>query len=184
VSTGSIRGCIEFVVIISVTVLAAACGRTGGIDAQDGATITVSSNAVTDGEDIPVEFTCDGEDVTPDVAWADVPPDTVEIVVVVDDPDAPSGTFTHWTVWGLEPDASPLDQDLPAGAVEGSNDFGNVGYRGPCPPVGDDPHTYRFRVLALDSSLDLPEGAAPSELSAAIGDHLVGQGQLQATYAR
>jgi Raf kinase inhibitor-like YbhB/YbcL family protein len=171
-------------VIIAVTMLTAACGRTDGIDAQDGATITVSSNAMTDGEDIPVEFTCDGEDVPPDVAWADIPADTVEIMVVVDDPDAPSGTFTHWTVWGLEPDASPLDADLPAGAVEGTNDFGDVGYRGPCPPEGDDPHHYRFRVLALDSSLDLPEGAALSELTAAIDDRVIGQGQLQATYAR
>jgi hypothetical protein len=184
VSTRSIRRRVDFVVMLSVAMLAVACGRAGGIDAPDGATITVSSNAIADGDDIPAEFTCDGENVPPDLAWADVPPDTVEMAVIMDDPDAPGGTFTHWTVWGLEPDASSLDGDLPAGAVEGTNDFGDAGYRGPCPPEGDDPHHYRFRVLALDSSLDLPEGAALSELSAAIGDHVMGQGQLQAIYAR
>jgi hypothetical protein len=184
VSKRGIRRCVDCVVMVSVATLAVACGRAGGIDPPDGATITVSSNAITDGDAIPAEFTCDGDDVPPDVAWTEVPPDTVEIVVVMDDPDAPGGTFTHWTVWGLQPTASPLNADLPAGAVEGSNDFGEAGYRGPCPPAGDDPHRYRLRVLALDSSIDLPEGAAPDEVSAAIDDGVIGQGQLQATYGR
>ena len=164
--------------------LAAACGRTDETGAGDGGALAVSSTALADGDEIPVEFTCDGDDVVPDLTWTDVPGDTVEMVIVVDDPDAPGGTFTHWTVWGLQPDAAPVDGDLPPGAVEGTNDFGQVGYRGPCPPVGDGPHRYRFRVLALDSSLDLSRGAAAAQLSDAISGHVVAWGQLQATYAR
>lgn len=170
--------------MVVATMFAAACGRTDGTDAEDGATLTVSSTAVADGEDIPVEFTCDGDDVAPDLTWAHVTADTVEIAIIVDDPDAPGGTFTHWTVWGLRPDAAPIDGGLPQGAVEGTNDFGEIGYRGPCPPVGDGPHHYRFRVLALDSSLDLPRGAAPAQLSDALNGHVIARGQLQAIYAR
>lgn len=181
---GSIRRWIQLAAMVAATMLAAACGRTDGTDAGDGATLAISSTAVADGDDIPIEFTCDGDDVAPDLTWADVPVDTVEIIVIVDDPDAAGGTFTHWTVWGLPPGAAPIDGGLPQGAVEGTNDFGEVGYRGPCPPPGDGPHHYRFRVFALDSSLDLPRGASPAQLSAAISGHVIAQGQLQATDAR
>jgi Raf kinase inhibitor-like YbhB/YbcL family protein len=170
--------------MVVATIAAAACGRTDGVGAAGGAALAVSSTALVDGDQVPVEFTCDGDDVAPDLAWADVPAAAVEIVVVVDDPDAPGGTFTHWTVWGLPPNATPIDGDLPDAAVEGTNDFGRVGYRGPCPPVDDGPHQYRFRVFALDSALDLPRGAAPAQLSAAINGHVLAQGELRASYAR
>lgn len=163
---------------------AAACGRTDGIDPGSGPKLAVSSTALADGEDVPVAFTCEGEDIAPDLTWADVPADAVEIVIVVDDPDAPGGTFTHWTAWGLRPDSAPIDGDLPQGAVEGTTDFGQVGYRGPCPPAGHGPHRYRFRVLALDAALDLPRGATPAQLSDAISGHVLAWGQLQASYAR
>lgn len=179
-----IRRWIKLAAMVAATMVGAACGRTDGIDVGDGVALTVSSTAVTDGGDVPVEFTCDGDDAVPDLTWGDVPADAVEVVIVVDDPDAPGGTFTHWTVWGLLPDAAPVDGDLPPGAVEGTNDFGQVGYRGPCPPVGHGPHRYRFRVLALDSALDLPRGAGPAQLSAALTGHVIALGQLQATYAR
>lgn len=174
----------QFAAMVAATVVAAACGRTDGIDVGDGATIAVSSTALANGGDVPVEFTCDGADAVPDLRWRDVPAHAVEVVIVVDDPDAPGGTFTHWTVWGLRPEAALVDGDLPLGAVEGTNDFGEVGYRGPCPPVGDGQHRYRFRVLALDSALDLPRGAAPAQLSAAITGHVIALGELQATYGR
>lgn len=170
--------------MVAVTMAAAACGRTHEAGAGDGGTLAVSSTAFEDGDEIPVEFTCDGDDAVPDLTWTEVPADTVEAVVVVDDPDAPGGTFTHWTVWGLQPDAAPIDGDLPPGAVEGTNDFGQVGYRGPCPPVGDGPHRYRFRVVALGSPLNLPRGATPAQLSDAMSGHVLARGQVQATYAR
>ena len=88
----------------------------------------------------------------------DLPPpptDTAELLVVVDDPDAPGGTFVHWTVWGLAPATTALDGQLPAGAVQGQNDFGRAGYVGPCPPPGDGAHRYRFRVVALDAETKL-----------------------------
>lgn len=180
----NLRRCRRFLVVAAAMVLAAACGRHPGIAARDHATIRVSSTALEDGGDVPVRFTCTGEDVPPDLAWSEVPTAAVEAVVVVDDPDAPGGTFTHWTVWGLRPTASLPDGDLPAGAVEGTNDFGQVGYRGPCPPKGDGPHHYRFRVLVLDAPLDLAEHADVTELSDAIDGHVIAAGRLQVTYAR
>lgn len=180
----STRGPSQLVAVAAVGLLAAGCGGPGGIEVQDGAAITVSSDALSDGGDVPVEFTCDGDDVAPDLAWARVPEDTVEIAIIVDDPDAPGGTFTHWTVWGLGPDDSPVEGALPAGAVEGTNDFGRVGYGGPCPPEGDDAHGYRFRALALDAPLELPRGTEATELAEALGDRVIGEGQLRATYAR
>lgn len=146
--------------------------------------MNVTSSAISEGSGIPVRFTCDGEDVPPALAWSQTPGEAAAIAVVVDDPDAPGGTFTHWTVWGLRPDDTPLEGELPAGAVEGTNDFREVGYRGPCPPGGDPAHTYRFRVLALRSPLELPRGAGPDEVAAAVEDRLVAEGRLTATYGR
>ena len=113
-----------------------------------------------------------------------MPDDTGEVALVVDDPDAPNGTFTHWTAWGLAPDATPVAADLPDDVVQGANGFGSVGYRGPCPTPGDDPHHYRFRVLALDTALDLREGADPGEVADAIREHVLAEGRLTATYGR
>lgn len=134
--------------MVVATMSAAACGRTDGTDAEDGATLTVFSTAVADGDDIPVEFTCDGDDVAPDLTWADVPADTVEIAIIVDDPRRPRRRSRTGQCGVCGPTAAPIDGGLPQGAVEGTNDFGEIGYRGPCPPVGDGPHHYRFRVLA------------------------------------
>jgi Raf kinase inhibitor-like YbhB/YbcL family protein len=164
----------------------AGCGTGDGIEveAEDAETITVSSPTISEGRKIPVEFTCDGADVPPDLSWDEVPAETAEIVIVVDDPDAPGGTFTHWTVWGVDPAGRLVGDDPPSDAAQGSNDFGGVGYQGPCPPEGDDPHRYRFRVVALDSHLDLPEGAGPDEVSEAMEGRVVGAGELTASYSR
>lgn len=171
-------------VMVGAAVLAVACGGRSGIDVDGGATMKVSSSAFSEGDTIPARFTCDGDDARPDLAWSEAPDGAVGIAVVVDDPDAPGGTFTHWTVWGLAPQDSPLEERLPGRATEGTNDFGQVGYRGPCPPSGDAPHTYRFRVLALDSAVDLARGATPSELAEAVSGHVVAEGRLTATYGR
>lgn len=175
-------------VVASVAVVLAvtACGRTGGdpdVDEQE-ATVEVGSPDLADQGTVPVQFTCDGADSMPAIAWTNLPDDTVEVAIVVDDPDAPNGTFTHWTAWGIDPGDTPLAEDLPRPTVQGTNDFGSVGWRGPCPPPGDDPHRYRFRVFALDAPLRLDEGASPDEVASAMDGHVLGEGLLTATYAR
>jgi Raf kinase inhibitor-like YbhB/YbcL family protein len=170
-------------VLLAVALTVSACDDDGvAVDAPD--TIVVSSTALSDGGSVPAAHTCDGDDVPPDLSWSEVPPDTVEVVVVVDDPDAPRGTFTHWTVWGLGPAEALADGQLPPAAIEGTNDFDEVGYRGPCPPAGDDAHRYRFRVVAVDAPVDLPEDADPDELAAALEDTVIAHGELTASYGR
>jgi Raf kinase inhibitor-like YbhB/YbcL family protein len=164
--------------------LLAACGGDGGVGTDGDAVLEVTSPGVVEGGQVPVEHTCDGTDEPPELAWSAAPSEAEEVLVVVDDPDAPGGTFTHWTVWGLDPDASPLTIPLPAGAIEGTNDFGEVGYRGPCPPEGDEEHGYRFRVIALAQPLELPTAATAEELAGAIEGRVLGEGQLTAVYGR
>lgn len=146
--------------------------------------IEVTSADLQAGGTVPARFTCDGEDAVPALAWSGLPDGTLEVVVVVDDPDAPRGTFTHWTVWGLAPGDTPLGSPLPEHAVEGRTSFGRVGYGGPCPPRGDQPHRYRFRVFAMGVGVDLPGGASPDDLAAAMEDHVLGLGELEVTYGR
>lgn len=174
--------------LVAVALWVTACGDgddgTGEVDVDGGTTMEVSSSDLAAGADVPVRFTCDGEDARPALAWSELPENTAEVVVVVDDPDAPSGTFTHWTVWGLGPSDTPLAGPLPGGATEGTNGFGSVGWRGPCPPRGADPHNYRFRVFAVDAPVDLPSGAQPGDVASAMRDHVLAEGRLTATYGR
>jgi Raf kinase inhibitor-like YbhB/YbcL family protein len=104
-------------------------------------TITLRSPAFADGDTIPGVYTCDGDDVSPPLGWSGVPADAAELAIVVEDPDAPAGTFVHWVLWRLDPGQAGLGQgQVPAGVPEGRNDFGRVGWGGPCPPRGSDPH--------------------------------------------
>ncbi|NHN57586.1 MULTISPECIES: YbhB/YbcL family Raf kinase inhibitor-like protein [Halorussus] len=128
---------------------------------------SIRTSAFTHGESIPEKYTCEGEDVSPELTLADVPEDAAALAVVVDDPDAPAGTFTHWLCWNLPADTVEIPEDVPALAEvpdlgcarQGENDFGDVGYRGPCPPEGDDPHEYRFTLHVLDEELGADAGA-------------------------
>ncbi|HWL65983.1 MAG TPA: YbhB/YbcL family Raf kinase inhibitor-like protein, partial [Actinomycetota bacterium] len=106
------------------------------------------------GDEIPVEYTCEGNDTPPDIEW-EGPVDASEWIVSVTDPDAPGGTFVHWVVYRIPPGETELSGRLPPGAFEATSSFGNVGYGGPCPPEGDDPHGYVFTVTALSEPLDL-----------------------------
>jgi Raf kinase inhibitor-like YbhB/YbcL family protein len=166
-----------------LVVLLTACAGDSGVSPQPDHRLDVSSDDLEQGARVPVRFTCEGDDVAPHLAWGNPPEGTVEVVVIVDDPDAPGGTFTHWTVWGLEP-GDELPGGMSDGAVEGRNDFGSVGYRGPCPPPGDEPHRYRFRVLAVDRPLGLDEGAPPVDVAAALEGHVLGEGVLEARFGR
>jgi Raf kinase inhibitor-like YbhB/YbcL family protein len=136
-----------------------------------------------EGGNIPERFTCDGEDVTPSLKIDDVPGGAKSLVLIVDDPDAPRGTFTHWVVWNLPPDLTEIDANrTPSGAVQGVNDFGTNRYGGPCPPSGV--HRYYFKLYALDTTLQLPAKSKRKALEAAIKDHVVDEASLMGRYAR
>jgi Raf kinase inhibitor-like YbhB/YbcL family protein len=144
---------------------------------------TLTSPAFAQSGEIPSEHTCDGADVSPALEWSAPPEGTRSLALVVDDPDAPSGTFTHWLAWGLPPRAGGLGEGE-AAPLEGRNDFGAVGYRGPCPPPGHGRHRYFFRLHALDAELDLLPGAERHELEPLLGGHVLGVAELIGTYER
>jgi len=151
--------------------------------------LVLTSSAFRDGETVPVRHTCDGEDLSPLLAWTGVPVETRTFALTCDDPDAPRGTWVHWLIWNLPADAVELRQgvpprpELPSGARQGLNDGGDLGYSGPCPPPGK-PHRYFFRLYALDTALNLPPGVNRSDLEAAMLGHVLAQGTVMGTYQR
>jgi Raf kinase inhibitor-like YbhB/YbcL family protein len=154
-------------------------------------TLVLKAASFAEGQPIPKEHTCDGADRSPRIDVVDqLPAGTQSWALIVDDPDAPGGTFVHWVIWNLPmklrtiPDGVPREVlQLPDRSMQGKNGFGNVGWNGPCPPPGA-PHRYRFRVFAVDSRLDLPARALASDLERAVKGHLTGQGTLTGTYGR
>ncbi len=167
---------------------AVGCGGGGSppLDLGSGsAALSVTSSAVGDGGSLPSRFTCSGEGAVPDLSWQGPADGAAGYVLTVEDPDAPGRTFVHWTVADIPATTTRLTgRELPSGAVEGTNGFGDTGWGAPCPPAGDDAHHYRFTVYAVDTSLDLQPGFAPATLQDAVQGHVVGQGALTATFAR
>lgn len=147
---------------------------------------TITSSAFRDGEAIPARFTCDGASEPPPLAWTDPPQGTRAFALVLDDPDAPGGTFTHWLLWNIPAAAEALEGGTPAGggAVAGVNDFSKPGYGAPCPPRGHGAHRYAFRLHALDAPLGLGAGAARAEVDRALSGHIVGTALLTGRYER
>ena len=150
--------------------------------------IKVTSRAFQEGGMIPRRYTCDGEDVSPPLAWTGVPEGTKTIALISDDPDAPMGTWVHWVLFNLPAnikelaEAVPADKELLSGAKQGRNDFRRIGYGGPCPQGGT--HRYFLRLYALDSVLDLAAGASKADLLKAIQGHVLAEGQLMGKYKR
>jgi Raf kinase inhibitor-like YbhB/YbcL family protein len=150
--------------------------------AAGGAKMKITSSAFQEGASIPSKFSCDGANASPPLQIADVPSGAKSLVLIVDDPDAPSGLFTHWTVWNISPQTNAISEGSAPKGVQGTNDFGKSGYGGPCPPSGT--HRYYFKIFALDRELDLPGGAKRSQLDAAMKGHIVAQGELMGRYSR
>lgn len=143
----------------------------------------LSSSVFEDGATIPSKFTCDGWDVNPELIVHNVPSEAKSLVLIVDDPDAPGGTFTHWTVWNIHPDTERIkEESIPPGAVEGVTDFGRSGYGGPCPPQGT--HRYVFTLYALTDVLDLPDGSSRADLEQSMKNLVCARASLTGTYAR
>ena len=149
----------------------------------------LETKAFPKGGEIPGKYTCSGEDVSPALSWSGAPPDTKDFALILEDPDAPSGTFTHWLVYDLPPGVHQLPEnvarqdDLSGGGRQGRNDFHRVGYGGPCPPPGR-PHRYFFRLFALNSVLSLPAGASRHEVETAIRGHVIAQAELMGKFGR
>ena len=152
-------------------------------------TIQISSSAFSEGQPIPKEYTCEGADVSPPLTWANVPEGVKSLALICDDPDAPVGTWVHWVLYNLPPETRELGDSvstkpvLDNGARQGITDFKRPGYGGPCPPPGK-PHRYFFKLYALDTALDLKEGATKKDVEKAMQGHILAQGQLMGTYKR
>jgi Raf kinase inhibitor-like YbhB/YbcL family protein len=143
----------------------------------------IMSPAFDDGGRVPPKFTCDGDDVNPELRFADVPGDTVSLVIMIDDPKSPSGNWLHWSLWNIDPRLHAVEEDcVPKGAVEGETDFSEIGYGGPCPSYGE--HEYRFMVFALDVMLELPRGTQRHVLERAMEGHILASATMQAKYQR
>lgn len=150
--------------------------------------ISIMADTFKDGEAIPVEYTCDGKDISPALSWNRVPEDAKSIALIMDDPDAPRGTFVHWVIFNIPTNVMKLEKGISKnkmlgdGSLQGTNDFRKIGYGGPCPPSGT--HRYYFRIYALDTKLDLPSGATRIQVDDAMKGHIITKGELMGRYRR
>lgn len=151
--------------------------------------LEIKSFAFSEGKKIPVKYTCEGENISPPLSWNKLPSSTEALAIIMDDPDAPGRAFTHWVLFNLPgdtgelPEAIPPKDKLPSGALQGKNDFGKIGYGGPCPPPGS-PHHYRFTLYALDQPLKLKPGASKAQVLDAMKGHILASGTLIGIYQR
>jgi Raf kinase inhibitor-like YbhB/YbcL family protein len=149
----------------------------------------ISSTAFPNDGDIPRKFTCDGADVSPELAWAEPPSGTQSLALIADDPDAPSGTWTHWVLFNLPASTTSLAEgvskidELPGGELQGRNDFRKIGYNGPCPQPGK-LHRYFFKIYALKEKLDLKPGASRQEVEQAMQGLVLGHAEWMGKYRR
>ncbi len=149
----------------------------------------LQTNAFTPGGMIPKKYTCDAGDVSPELTWSGAPAGTQAFALIVDDPDAPAGTWTHWIAWDIPASTSklaegtPKNETLADGTRQGRNDFKRIGYNGPCPPPGK-PHRYFFKLYALGTKVDLKAGASRSELESAMKGKALGQVEVMGKYGR
>ena len=156
---------------------------------NSGENMKLSSTVITDGNLIPKIYTCQGEDVSPPLSWNDAPDGTRSFALIVDDPDAPIGEWVHWVLFNIPPQSAflpesvPADSALPSRAVQGINDFGNIGYGGPCPPGGK-PHRYFFKLYALDITLKLKPGATKKQVIQAMEKHILAEAKLMGMYKK
>lgn len=161
--------------------------QTQGGGAVDNVTLTklnLISDSFKDGQPIPKQFTCDGADQTPVLRWGAPPEGTKSFALVIDDPDAPSGTFRHWGVFDIPASARSIGDGKHAG-TEVTNDFGKAGYGGPCPPPGHGPHHYHFKLFALDTDkLGLSPDAKVADVETAARQHAIAEGEIVGTYER
>lgn len=145
--------------------------------------LSISSPVFDSGGGIPVKYTCDGANVNPPLTISGVPEEAKSLALIVDDPDTPSGTWTHWLLWNIDPATNEIaENSVPVGSVVGTNDFGDASYGGPCPPSGV--HRYYFRIFALDDTLDLSSASKRAQLESSTSQHILAQGELMGKYEK
>lgn len=178
------------VLVLFLAVSLGAFGNDAGQEiATSAAPLTVESAAIAQGATIPQRYTCDGDDISPPLSWGEMPASTQSLALIVDDPDAPGGTWDHWILFDIPPGIQSLAEGIPAEATvagigtHGENSWKNHGYGGPCPP-GSAEHHYQFRLYALDTILDLQPGATKEEVIDAMDGHVLAQGEIIALYSR
>ena len=157
------------------------------IFAQEGQ-MEIKSNAFENEGMIPVTYTCDGQDISPQLSWSGAPVETKSFVLIADDPDAPAGTWVHWVIYNIPPTVKELNKNipndavLPGGITQGMTDFGRTGYGGPCPPGGT--HRYYFKLYALNEDLGLKPKLSKKEVLKKINAHIIGEAELMGKYSR
>ena len=150
--------------------------------------LVLASTAFKEGDAIPKQYGCKGADISPPLRWSGIPEKTKTFALIVDDPDAPMGTWVHWVIFNIPasvtglPENVPAEESLPDGALQGKNDFKSFGYGGPCPPGGT--HRYFFKLYALDTTLQLKAGCTKAELLKAMAGHILAEAQLMGRYSR
>jgi Raf kinase inhibitor-like YbhB/YbcL family protein len=168
---------------LTALVISSLFGILGSTSAGKTMKLDVTSSAFAEGQSIPEKYTCDGENVSPPIKWSGAPATTKSIAIIVEDPDAPSGTFTHWVLYDMPGTSRELAEGSSGSGKGGMNGFGKKGYGGPCPPPGG-PHRYFFRVYALDTASLGNAGSSKEDVTAAMQGHILAQGQLMGTYKR
>lgn len=151
--------------------------------------LEIKSDAFNNGNVIPTQYTCDSHDISPTLSWGSVPSGAKSLVLFCDDPDSPSKPWSHWVMFNIPPDKASLPTDvpkkgrLPDGAIQGINDFGRIGYSGPCPPPFG-PHRYFFTLYAVDRTINLDENSTKQEVWEAIKGHIIAEAVIFGTYKR
>lgn len=148
----------------------------------------IESPAFKNGERIPSKYTCDGDDISPEIKWKDAPKSAKSLALILDDPDAPVGVFTHWVILNIPPSQNGLEEGIETkptlqnGSIQGKTDFGRVGYGGPCPPSAT--HRYRFHLYALDTTLSLLPGSTKQQVLRAVQGHVLAEAEMIGLYSR
>lgn len=175
---GFLAGCF-IIAVFTFFIVASISGKEG----MEMAKLGIVSPVFQQNGDIPVRYTCDGDDISPPLTIENVPEGTQSFVLIVDDPDAPMGTWVHWVVWNIDPRTREIKEDsVPEGASQGMNDFSKLDYGGPCPPSGT--HRYFFKLYALDSTLDITSKAKKADVEKAMKGHVIGESQIIGLYRR
>ncbi len=180
--------------LVGVAALLAGCGgsstETAGINSESN--LGLSTAAFDDGGSIPARYTCEGRDVNPKLTVSGVPGDAETLALILDDPDAGESPYVHWLLWNVPAFVETIPQDVApekrppfsSAARQGRNSSGDIGYMGPCPPTSDGPHTYRFQLSAVDTTLDVPAGANREDLEAGLDGNVLDSVTLTGTYER
>jgi Raf kinase inhibitor-like YbhB/YbcL family protein len=175
---------ISIILVILVLLLVGCKNQARSVSIEGAVDMSIKVTSIfNNGDNIPKVYTCDGGNISPAFSWAEVPSDAVSLALIMDDPDAPAGTWVHWVLFNLPPDLTGIEQGKSGGGTQGMNDFKSLGYGGPCPPKGTT-HRYYIKLYALDTMLDLKSGATKAQVESLMRGHILAQGQLVGKYGR